>query len=195
MVNVTIGVPDPRVCDVDGIPLPNTSDARRADRQRRPRVSRAPGSAVASRHRRLRPALHISAHDPGVVESTSLGVVRARLLRHALAEGVALVAVRAVLLAERVPVLLALGLAGRGGGDVGVDLVGDGAGGRRLGGLRHALAVSIALVLAGAVLLGERGRVGGLLGLARLRRVLGGLVAGVLRRALALGDTLAERVV
>src|SRR5215207_4513988 len=88
--------------------------------------------------------------------------------RDALAEGVLLVLVRAVLLGERGLVGVALLLAGLGGVDAGLGRRLDGLLGRR----RDALAQRVPLVLAGAVLLGERGRVGVAFGLACLGGVL-----------------------
>src|SRR4051794_30009490 len=87
---------------------------------------------------------------------------------HALPEGVPLVVIRAVLLGERLGIGLALGLAGLGGVDVGLDLSGDRLGGLGLRELGDALPEGVGAVLAGAVLGGERLGIGLALGLARL---------------------------
>src|SRR5437588_7293245 len=116
-----------------------------------------------------------------------------RLLRHTLAEGVALVLVGAVLLLEVRRILLLLGLAVLGGIDlVLVGLVRRGL--VLLGVLRDALAERVLAVLVGAVLQLERRRVLRPLGLALIDRVaLGGLLL-LLVELRVLRHALAERV-
>src|SRR4051812_22099999 len=118
-----------------------------------------------------------------------------RLLRDALAEGIRLVLVRAVLLLERGRVGLALVLALLGGIHLRLHLALLGLLGLLVRLLRDALAERVLLVLAGPVLLLERGRVGLALGLAVLGRV---CVRGLLVRLVLAGavrDALAEGVV
>src|SRR5438270_5879225 len=116
-----------------------------------------------------------------------------RLLRHALAEGVALVLVGAVLLLEGRRILILLGLAVLGGVDlVLVALVRLGL--VLLGVLRHALAERVALVLVGAVLLLEGRRILSALRLALGDRVALGLLVLLLVELRVLRHALAERV-